>query len=176
MTDNNRFSEVKSLLRKHDYVVILQGTPDGCIVTYPHPRLIYPGQDQPRLVQSFRIQRGNEPGFWVHTTVDEGSEERFFGVPEYAMRIYIICEITACCYQLPLHPELRVYVDAANQERPAIEDVIPAPSSEVDRKKEAFLQQLIVSAREDGFPPIHEEVATTHGVGDGYKILRQFFD
>src|SRR5436309_3086919 len=100
---NEMFAEVKQLLLKHDYVTTVRQTGDGCIVTYPHPKLLYHGENIPRLIECFAIQRGKNPGFWASTTFDPGDMgERFIAVPEYAIRLYIVCEIAACNSRIPI--------------------------------------------------------------------------
>lgn len=174
---SGRFEEVKQLLMKHDYVTSVRQTGDGCIVTYPHPKLLYGAEDIPRLIECFAIQRGKKPGFWVSTTFDKQDQgERFIDVPEYAMRLYIVCEIAACNFQIPLDPSLLFFFDEGGQEREGIESIIKKPESEKEAGMEGFLFKLVMEARNDGFPQKYEDVAETHKVKEGYVMIRKFYD
>jgi hypothetical protein len=173
---SDRFDEVKSLLRQKDYLTVVRQQGDGCIVTYPHPKLLHDSKKIPRLIQCISIQRGNEPGFWVNTTMETNSKERFIPLPEYAMRLYIAFEIAACNSQIPINAALVSFEDGEGREYDDIEDIIPSPSSEDEKKKEGILYGLIVEAKNDGFPPEFEKVAETHGVAEGYRIIRKFYE
>lgn len=166
--------DVKKLLYKHDYITIVQKAGDGCIITYPHPKLL---NDFPRLIESFVFQRGDKPGFWESTSYDkEGETEYFREVPEYAFRLYVVCEISACNNSIPIAPSLMVFLNENNEEKDDIEDILSPPSTDEDQKKEGFLYRLVIEARNDGFPSQYDKVAKTHGVDVGYTIIRKFYE
>lgn len=168
--------DVKKLLLKHDYITRINKTGDGCIITYPHPKLLYPEWDYARLIECVAIQRGVKPGFWVNTTYDKPEEkDRFISVPEYAMRLYIVCEVASCNARIPIDPTMLVFFNEQDEEQEDIESIIPDPLVENDRKLEGFLYGLIVEARNDGFPPEYGKVAETHSVGDGYNLIKRFY-
>lgn len=165
--------KIKKLLFKHDYITVVQKSGDGCIITYPHPKLIY---EVPRLVEFFTFQRGDKPGLWGTTSYDKEEEgERFIDVPEYAIRIYVMYEIVACNMRIPIDPSLIIYLDENEKEQEDIDMIINAPSGQDNRQKEGFLYGLVIGARNDGFPPEYDEIAKTHGVQDGYNIIKRFY-
>lgn len=173
---SDRLEDIKNLLLSRDYITVVQKTGDGCIVTYPYPKLIQGSGFPPRLIECFAIQRGEKPGFWVNTSYDSDTKDRFIEIPEYAMRLYIVCEIAACNGQIPIDPSLMVFIDDKRVVFPDIEDIILAPSGEDEANKESLLYRLIVEARNDGFPPEYYDVAKTHNVGQGYEIIRKFYE
>lgn len=173
---NDEFNKVKQLLRKKDYISICKKDGDGCIVTYPYPKLFYGDKNIPRLIEYFNIQRGQEPGFRVNTTFDKpGQEDRFIAVPEYAMRIYIINEIIACSIQIPINSSLLILLDDEDNEKTDMSEIVSNPSSEEDIKKEDLLYTLITEASHNGFSPEFEVIAEKHGISEGYKIISKFY-
>lgn len=170
--NDDRMAEVRALLRTRDYITTVKKQGDGCIITYPHPILLN-GASLPRLVECFTIKRGVKPGMWTTTSYD--AKENWVDIPEYAIRLFIACEVAACNYRIPIDPSLTVFLDESESEKEDLEDVIQGPSTEEDRKKEGFLYALVSEARKDGFPPVFEEVAGTHGLAEGYRIIRPFY-
>lgn len=170
--------DVKSLLIKRDYITRLQKTEDGCIITYPHPKLLYKNKPFPRLIEYISIERGDNSGFWVSTSYDDDDvEERFIPIPEYAMRLYIICEIQACNNSIPVNPSVMMFVDENNHEVNDIADLLEDPKKESEEDdREGFLYGLVIEARNDGFPSEYEKVAQTHKVEDGYNLIRKFYE
>lgn len=171
---SDKLVAIKKLLRKHDYLVVVQQTGDGCVVTFPHPILLLQDKSLPRVVECFAIRREKEPGMWVNTSFDQPDDPgKFIVVPEYAMRLFIVCEINAWCHRLSVDPSLVVYLTKDNQEKENIHDVIDNPD---DMHREGFLQGLVIEAIKDNFTPMYEDVAKTEGVSEGYQLIRPFFD
>lgn len=162
--------DIKNLLRKRDYITTLQRTDQGCVVKYPHPKLIRGGK---RLIERYKIEHGEEPGLRVTTSYM--TEEQFIAVPEYAIRLFIATEISICCAQMGTSFSLVDYVDMSGNTHDDILSVIEGPTFQEDLQREGFLSKLFVEARVDNFPSEFEKVAETHGVVEGYQILQKFF-
>jgi hypothetical protein len=162
--------DIKSLLRRKDYITTVQQTESGCVIKYPHPKLIRGGI---RLVERYAIDRGDAPGVRVLTSYMD--EEQFIPVPEYAIRLFISTEMGICCAQIGISLNLIDYLDTVGVHVERLSDIIDPPTVSGDLQREGFLSKLFVEARVDNFPSEFEKVAETHNVVDGYQILQKFF-
>jgi hypothetical protein len=167
-----RIAEIKKLLRESDYVPIVQRVGDGCIFTLPHPVLVTPLI--PRLTQGYAIKRGGDTGIYYNTSLSP--TEKFMSVPEYAIRLLVMVDIVSCCKRLPISVDLVHYVAENGEPLSAMEEIIDPPASEEEQAREGFLKGLFFDSRGEGFPPDFEEVAIVHGVHDGYRLVKAFFE
>jgi hypothetical protein len=161
---------VKQLLRKRDYIITVQQSGDGCIVTYPRPILLMPNK---RLVETYTLKRSDGTGLLVNTTFLES--EKFIPLPEYAIRPFLAAEIEMCCRQIMVDISLVDYISEDGAIHDNLGDIVASPSTNAELQREAFLSKLIVEARVDGFPSEFEKVAETHEVLEGYQTIRTFF-
>lgn len=170
MSDRNR--DVLELLRKHDYVTTAVKEGDGCVLTFPHPKLLL-SPDSIRIVERIALVRGGSPGLQVSTSLSK--EEAFIAVPEYAVRLYIVSEIAAVNQNIGLDQDMVVFIDDDGNEHDNIQDIVASPQTDDERGRERFLYTLFIEAVADGFPPEYEAVAATHHVKDGYDAIRRFY-
>lgn len=167
-------NQVKELLRKHDYITVAQKCGDGCIVVYPHPKLV---DDSPRLVESFSFTRGDKPGFFLSTSHDtDGQIEKFVPVSEYIIRLYVLTAIMLRNAKIPFDPSTMLYVSENNTEAVCIGDIIDEPHTEEEKEKENKLANLLTDARNNGFPAEYDDIANSLGIGEGYSIIRKFYE
>jgi hypothetical protein len=162
--------DIKSLLRKRDYITTVKQTESGCIIQYPHPKLVRGGV---RHLERYNIKRGEQPGINVLTSYM--TEEQFIPMPEYAIRTFIATEIGSCCAHIGININLVDYLDGAGKFVDSIHDIVSPPTLSGDLQREGFLSKLFVEARVDNFPSEFEKVAETHNVVDGYHVLQNFF-
>lgn len=167
----NRIKEIKELLKKHSYVPLVCQVGDGIYVRMPHATLMVPRRE--RIVEAYAIRRGVESG--VYHSTDADPTERFTSVPEYAIRLYLLGRLSVTCRLVPISHELSCYVDEGGGYHDRIEDVVASPSDPEEGSREGFLTTLMLEARKDGFPPDFEGIAATHGVLDGYRMIKTFF-
>jgi hypothetical protein len=167
----DRIKEIKELLKKHSYVPLVCQAGDGIYVRMPNPRLMVPRRE--RIVEAYAIRRGDESG--VYHSTDADPVERFISVPEYAIRLYLFGRVLVACRLVPVDHELSCFIDERGEYRDRIEDVVALPSDEEEASREGFLTTLTLEARKDGFSPVYEDVAATHGVLDGYRLIKTFF-
>jgi hypothetical protein len=163
--------EIKSILKPLHYIPVVRKTEGGLLVEYPHPKLTKP--QFPRLLEAFIVRRGENPGIFYNSSFFP--EEKFVSVPEYAVRLFLMANIISCCKQIPISDDLIVFVDEQGGEHEDIEDVVEDPSTPKGVTDEGFLTKLVAAAREDNFSTEYEKVALTHGVHEGYKLVRTFF-
>lgn len=167
-----RIDEIKKLLRRHDYAPIVQKMGDGVLVRVPHPRLV-DGVGTP-LVQAYAIKRGVDAGLYYNSAYSP--EEKFVSIPEYAIRLFVMSDVSARCEQVPISDHLVCYLDEEGREHRELESIVAQPSNQEDRSKEGFLTRLFTEARADNFAAKYEEVARTHGVREGYRLIKSFFE
>jgi hypothetical protein len=167
-----RIEEVKKLLRESDYVPVVQRMGDGCILTLPHPVLRTPLI--PRFTQGYAVKRGSETGLYYNTSISP--TEKFMSVPEYAIRLLVMVDILSLCKKVPISLDLLHYVGEWGEPLSAMEEIIDPPSSKEEQAMEGFLKGLFFDSSGEGFPTAFEEVAIVHGVHDGYRLVKAFFE
>lgn len=169
--ETKRLKKIKGFLQFYDYLPIVRQVGDGCIVTMPHAKLIR--KDQPRLIEAYAMERGSKPGIYCNSS--NRQEETFVVVPEYALRIFLMCSIDYTCNYLPISPAIIKYVNEKGEEVENLTKLINPPNSESELTKEQFLATVFLEAKEDDFPDTYQEVAETHGVGPGYNLCKYFY-
>jgi hypothetical protein len=160
-----RIKEIKKLLRSFDYVPVARKTGDGLLLRVPTPT--------GPIVSAYAIKRGEAPGVFFNST--RAPEEHFLSVPEYAIRLFIMAEVSACCSRVPISNQLICYFGEEGEEYDGLEGIVASPSTQEDVSKECFLTKLFNDAVEDNFPSKFEEVAENHGVYLGYRLIKSFF-
>jgi hypothetical protein len=166
-----RLAEIKQLLKLHKYVPIVQKMDDGVLVKLPRPKLVR--TPKPEVIEAYSIRRGDNPGVFHNSSLSP--DEKFTSMPEYAIRLFVMSEVSACCGRLPISDELICYLDEEGREKTELESIVEPPSNQDDRGKEGFLTTLFIEARGERFPRQYEEVARTHGVREGYLLIKTFF-
>lgn len=161
-----RLAEIKTLLRKHDYLPIVRKMGDGIIAKFPSK------QAAKRLVEAYAVQRGSAPGLFYNSSLS--ISEKFISIPEYAIRPFIAAGIVACCDRVSIHWSLVRYEDEEGEEGSSWDSIVDPPSIEAERSREHFLATLFQEAKKDGFPVRFEQVAVDHSVYDGYKLMQIF--
>ncbi len=166
-------NEIQTLLKRKDYIPVVQRTDNGCIVIYPHAKLNRVGSN--RIVERYIINHNevDKPGFLFATTLT--NTEEFVQTPPYCIRICIEAEINRICGQLGVSTKLVEYQDENGTTLSNLHDVVPPPTLEEDLHKEGFLNKLFVEAQIDHFPIEFEKVAATHQVDEGYNLLVKLF-
>lgn len=164
--------DIKNLLRKHDFITTVRATEEGCVIKYPHTKLNRKNNEG-RLIETYKIERGEKPGFRVTTTFLD--DEHFIDVPEYAMRLFLVSEIGLCCNHLGISPKLVDYINIDGDFVSTVHEILRHPGTHEELQKEGFLNKLYAEALVDLFPPEYENVAATHNVLEGYQVLTKFF-
>lgn len=169
-SDEELIEEVKKFCGAHDYTVDIHRI-DGssCRAIFPEPSLLLP--DKKRLTAKYTIKYSTP--FGVEVECNETSE--FFSCPMYSMRMLIMCDIMYKMRRLFMHESLIRYYDEDGKEKEKLGDLLPAPLSKEEENREGLLSGLIVKGIEDHFPPEYEDVAETHGVLTGYRLLKSYF-
>jgi hypothetical protein len=162
--DDDLFYEIKDLLSANDYIAKVSSTEeDICLLELP--------KTKNKQEISYNIQRESPSGI----TITINNNQEFWSCPEYALRLMVLCDILRRMRKIPVNEGLISYYDKDNQEVEEISDIIPEPTNEEDRIKEGFLNTLIRQAIEDKFPSVLEDVAESHHVSTGYRLLKSFF-
>lgn len=158
--------KVKSFLDKHDYIVKVYKSEEGCVVEFPYPKIYKPLLQQNKTFYILRY--GNEPGVYVNN--------EFWSAPNYALRLMVTCDIINKMKKIPIHESLISYYNS-DREVERLSDILMGPVNDDDKNKEMFLATLLAKAIENKFPSVYEEVANAreHNVGTGYRILKSFF-
>lgn len=167
-----RINEIKELLRIHDYIPIVRKIGDGILIKLPRAKLL--PKPLPALFYAYAVKRGKGAGLFHNSS--KSSEEKFTSVPEYAIRLFLMSDVSACCSRIPISDSLVCFLDEEGKEQEKIENIVEPPSNGEDQNKEGFLTTLIMEARRDNFPCKYEEVALTHDVHEGYRLLKTFFE
>jgi hypothetical protein len=172
MTEN-LIDKVKALVARHDYIVTVTKTepPLTCEAEFPNSNI----NRQPLAKDIVKYNLKDNP-YGICVTDKNGNEE-FWGCPVYARRFMVICDIMRRARKIPIHQSLIRYCinKDENEYGDSLSDLLPGPTDENDKSKESFLGTLLTKAIEDKFPAPFEEVAETHGVGTGYRLLKGFF-
>src|SRR5687767_12932774 len=116
----DRTDEVRRILRKHDYVPVVRKVGDGVVITMPYPKLSRP--IQPRFVEAYAIKRGKESGLFYNSNLN--TDERFVSIPEHAIRLFIMSDVSACCSRVPISDSLVYYLDEGGSDHPNIECIV----------------------------------------------------
>jgi hypothetical protein len=153
----------KTFLAKHDYIVQVHKTPEGCAAIFP--------KTTPKTSKSFvnyLIVRSDPPCVIIN--------KDFYYSPTYVLRLLVMCDIINRMTKINLHQSLISYYDNEN-EVSELSYLLKCPEKTEDCYKEGFLLGLLNKAIEDNFPLIYDTVAFSehHDVGVGYRLLRGFF-
>ncbi len=165
-------TNVKNLLRSHGYAPVVRKVGDGIIATFPRPRLTRP--HVPEISKAYAVKRGQESGLYYNSSL--APEEKFMSLGEHAVRLFLMSDIVWHCKRVPIAVDTVCFLDEGGEDHGTIEEIVDAPSTEEERAKEGFLRGLFMEAREDGFPSDFEGVAMNHGVYDGYRLIKAFFE
>lgn len=166
-----RINEIKELLGKYDYITTVRKTGDGIVVLYPHPKLIKPRS--PRIKEAYGIQRGERTGVYYNSNIFP--DEKFIGVPEYAVRMYLVASLIHGCNRTPINSNLIQFFDENGGKYDNIEDIVSPPSTPEDVQREVALANLIYSPPDDLSSPECETAALHYKVHEGFRLLQPFF-
>jgi hypothetical protein len=172
-----RIPEIKALLRGADYAPVVTRVGDGVIARMPDPKMIRPGPDrlrrEGREQRAYAFRRGTEAGIYFNSSTHP--DEQFVGVPEHAIRLFVMADISLSCGRVPISDRVICYVDDEGAEHDHLADIVDPPSTDEERNKEGFLATIFAQARGLGFPTQFERVALDHGVYAGYMLVKSFF-
>lgn len=166
-----RINEIKQLLNKYDYLTSVRKVDDGIVIVYPHPKLLKP--KSPRIREAYSIRRGKESGVFYNNTLYPN--EKFMGVPEYAIRMFLIANVINGCQRVPISDELILFLDAEGMVHEHIEEIVDPPSTEMEQQKEAALTDLVSVAKDDSSNSEYETMAFKYDIHEGFRLIRSFF-
>lgn len=165
--------DVRELLRKRKYMVTVEATEEGGVfINFPKPTVLFP--TIPKIDELFTPTRENgEVGLILIASYLE--TPKFISVPEYAMRLLVSADIASWCRRLMVNLKLVDFIDQDKAVQNSINDVMHGPATEEDTNKEGFLNKLIIEGQLDGFQLQYEKIAETHGVLEGYKLIKELY-
>ena len=150
------YEKAKKLLENHNYVVkVIKINSDECRVLFPDSKEVVYKIDKDRLGIS--------------------SQNELWSCPQYAQRLMVASDIVHHMKKIGMSSSLINYYDSNNNPIDGLSSIFAAPSSEEEIVKENFLNTLFCEAVKDGFTQNYEDVAVSHNVYTGYRLLKSFF-
>lgn len=153
----NLAPDVRAVLKEHKFLIFVNSTEEG--ITFNSP----PTFHVPAVKRLYRFAENS-----VEFSGGRG-EKKTYEAPAYAHRLFVIQDIEAIITTLGF-PEALFCLTTGAGEVGTLKEVIPAPEGD-DLVKEEYLENIYVTAMEEGFPESYLGKAEEQGVLDGYVLL-----
>lgn len=153
----NLAPDVRAVLKEHKFLVFVDATEKG--ITFKSPATF----NVPAVERLYSFAENR-----IEFTGGRG-QKKSYEAPDYVRRLFVIQDIESIILTLGF-PESLLCMTTAAGEVGTLKEVIPAPEGD-DLVKEEYLENIYVSALEEGFPESYLATAEEQGVLDGYKLL-----
>lgn len=166
--------ELEALLDQHDYRVVMQTTPGGCLTSFPGR------SEEPMIGPSRLYQEFTHDGVLVCIHDENGIQvsKEEIECPVYAQALFTMYHVICRCADIGYHASLVKLV--VNGKEQVEEDVFwethksqfMSPSN---AQQEGSLRKLLESCFLEGFQPVHSIIAQNEGVEEGYNTIRRLW-
>jgi hypothetical protein len=165
---------IKRIMRKHDYVVDVHLTPEGCRAKFPrraeHPRhdyfdIIYSLDSQAEYVESLTMVDGKCEG------------KVLLAGPPYAHKALVMFHIMKICDRIRYNRQLmHFWINRESVQEEVFLQALTYQDLDIETLDlETRLIQLAVGAFQNGFPEECRVMAQSDGTLDGYNAIEKLF-